>query len=104
MLDQQNLGQILPGKIIGQRSNAISDHDARKSAARVFRDLLRGGQRLKARLVPLGVALFGDEQDLHRFPLPYSTRASCLSFSMSFAAASFGVPVMNSVFLVFCGT
>ena len=36
--------------------------------------------------------------------LPQMTRASNFNFSTSFVAASFGVPVRNSVFFVFVGT
>jgi hypothetical protein len=43
-------------------------------------------------------------RNVSRLSILYSTRASCRSFSSNFVAASFGEPVMNSVFFVFCGT
>ena len=105
MLDEQHFLELIARQLIRQRRNAFADHDAGKRALRLLRDLLRRSQRLEADLVPLRFALFGDERRIFKFVrLRYSTRASCFNFSISFAAISFGWPVMNSVFFVFCGT
>ena len=105
VLDEQNFIELGRRKFAGQRRDAFADDDGSETALRFRGNLLRRGQRLKAGLVPLSFALFGDEENVHRLGgSAHSTRASCFNFSSSFAAASFGVPVRNSVFLVFTGT
>ena len=107
MFDEKDFVKLKCGQFIGERADAFADDHAEQASAPVCcGDLLRGGERFKAGLVPFAVALFGDEENIHRVRTcsPDSTRASCFSFSISFAAISFGVPVRNSVFLVFCGT
>ena len=100
VLDEKNFVELIGGEFVGERRDAFADDDGRERAFGLLRDLLRGGQSFKADFVPLAFALFGDEENFHG----YRTRASCLSFSISLAAISLGWPVMNSVFLVFCGT
>src|SRR3981189_1385665 len=96
--------KLFLGKFIRQRRNTLADRSGDQPAFRFVRDLLRRSQCLKAGLIPFSFALFGDEKNVHRSCRGYSTRASCFNFSSSFAAASFGVPVRNSVFLVLVGT
>src|SRR5208282_1723433 len=76
------------------------NHGRANGAGRCRGNLLRCHQRLETRVVPLALPLFGDNKDLHG----QITRASNFSFSTSLAAISLGVPVRNSVFLVFVGT
>ena len=105
VLDKQDFIELGCREFTGQRRDAFADDHGGQAALRFRGDLLRRSQRFKAGLVPLPFALFGDEENVHRrMGSGHSTRASCFNFSSSFAAASFGVPVRNSVFLVFTGT
>jgi hypothetical protein len=98
VFDEEHFVELKAGKFIRKRRHAFANHNGRERAACLLDDLLRGGEGFEADVAPFALALFGDEKNLHR------TRASCLSFSMSFAAISLGWPVINSVFFVFCGT
>ena len=102
VLDEEHFVELIAGEFVGERRDAFADDDGRKRSFGLLGDLLRGGQSLEADFVPLAFALLGDEKNFHGST--HSTRASWRSFSISFAATSFGEPVMNSVFLVFCGT
>src|SRR5262249_20582413 len=111
-------------QLVGQRTDSLANHQGGERALELGGDLLGCRHGFEARLVPLAFALFGDEENAHesleRFLASvamiavfgssaaagrrYKTRASNLSFSTSFAAASFGVPLRNSVFFALCGT
>ncbi len=101
MLDEQHFVELITGQIVRQGRNTFSDDHSRKAAFGLLSDLLRRHQRLEAGFVPLSFALLGNEQNFHGLD---GLRASWRSFSISLAAISLDDPVMNSVFLVFCGT
>jgi hypothetical protein len=99
MFHVEHFVELLRCEFVRKSGDAFADDEAGEAAASFRGDLLRCGECLEAGPVPLAIALLSDEQDLHP-----STRASNFSFSTSLAAASFGVPVSISVFLVFRGT
>ena len=66
MLDQQYFVEFGGGEFVGQCGDAFADDHGREAAAGLRGNLLRRGQRFKAGLVPLRVALFGNEKDIHR--------------------------------------
>src|ERR1700734_3114875 len=99
VFDQEDFVELIRRDFISERRDAFADDYGGERTLRLLHDLLRGGESLEAHFVPIAFALFRDEKNFHG----YSTRASCRNFSISFAAISLGWPVMNSVFLVFCG-
>ena len=132
MLDQEHFVELVGGDFVSERRDTFADDYGGERTFCLLHDLLRGGESFEADFVPLAFALFGDEKNFHCLTcilrneeqisrsarddrllgvitIPallgdsHRTRASCFSFSISFAATSFGWPVMNSVFLVFCG-
>ncbi len=100
MLHEQNFRDILRREFVRERRHAFADHGRADRARRRRGDLLRRHQRLEAGVVPLALPLLGNDEYFHG----QITRASNFSFSTNLAATSFGVPVRNSVFLVFVGT
>jgi len=53
------------GKLVCKRAHAFADYERADCARSVLGDLLRGGERLEARVVPLALALFGEDEDFH---------------------------------------
>jgi len=100
VLDQQNFRDVFRSQLVRERRNTLSNHQGADRARRVRGDFLRRRQRFKAGVVPLPLPLLGDDKNFHL----QITLASNFSFSTSFAATSFGVPVKYSVFFVFVGT
>src|SRR4029077_6605447 len=100
VFDLEDFGDVFGGEFVGECGYAFADDSGADRAGSVRRNLLGGRQSFKAGIVPLALAEFGDDEDFHG----QITRASNLSFSTSLVATSFGVPVRNSVFLVFVGT
>src|SRR5580692_7926955 len=65
VFDGEDFIELVGREVGGQRPDAFADYDARQRALGLLDDLLGGGQSFEADLVPLRVALFGDEQDFH---------------------------------------
>ena len=65
MLDEKNFLELVAGEFIGQRGDAFADYQAGERTAGLLGDLLRGGERLEAGLIPFAFALLGDEKNLH---------------------------------------
>ncbi len=65
VLNEQHFIELAGRKLAGQRRNAFADDHGSQAALRLRGNLLRGGQRFKAGLVPLCVALFGDQENVH---------------------------------------
>ena len=110
MFDEQNFGDIFGGDFVGKSGDAFADDQRGDGAAGVLRDLLRGGEGFEAGVVPLALALLGDDQNFHGLGatsncrlrgLPQITRASNFSFSTSLAATSFGSAGQEFGFLGF---
>src|SRR5579859_3035366 len=100
VIDGKNFGDGFGGEFFGKSANSLAKNCCDDTAVRCSGDLLRGGKRFEAGVVPLALAMLGDDEDFHA----QITLASNFSFSTSFAAISLGVPVRNSVFFVFTGT
>ena len=66
VFDQKNFVELVAGKLVAERGNALADDDAGERGFCLPGDLLRGGKRLKADFVPLSVALLGDQENFHR--------------------------------------
>src|SRR5262249_20190366 len=100
VLHQQNLSNILRCDLIRKSRNALAKYHSADGAQSLSGNVLRCRQRFKAGVVPLSLPMFSDDEDFH----DQITLASNFSFSTSFVAASFGVPVKNSVCFVLVGT
>src|SRR5579872_995865 len=65
IFDQQNFGDVLGRKIVGESGDAFANDERGDGAVRVFRDVLGGGERFEAGVVPSVLALFGDDESFH---------------------------------------
>src|SRR5260370_10450317 len=65
MLDEQHLGNVFRGELVGKPGDAFANHQSAHRAGGMLRKLLRSGERLEAGVVPLSLAVFGDDQDFH---------------------------------------
>src|ERR1039458_1483787 len=80
------LGELFPCQFRCQDVGALPEHDRAGGGVELRGQLLGGGQSFKRHAVPHTAALLHYDQDAHM------TRASNLSFSTSWAAASCGLP------------
>src|SRR6266849_1554667 len=76
MLDEQHLGNVFRGELVGKPGDAFANHQSAHRAGGILRDLLRRGERLEAGVVPLALAVFRDDQDFHFISLVLQTSAS----------------------------
>jgi hypothetical protein len=67
VLHLQDFGDIFRGEFGGEVINSFADYCGSDRAGKRLRDLLRGGEGFEAGVVPLALAVFGDDENLHCF-------------------------------------
>src|SRR5581483_2040954 len=90
--------ELLGCQLVCERIHALAGNCRGGCFAQTSCKLLRRRERLERHAVPRAAALFHNCQNA-----AHSTRTSNLSFSTSFDAASFALPLSNCVCLDFCG-
>jgi len=70
VLDEKDFVELIAGQLVGERGNAFANDCARKRRFCLPGNLLRRREGLEADLVPLGVALLGDEENFHDLEHP----------------------------------
>ena len=66
VFDEENFGHVFGREFVREAGNTFSNDQAADCAGRIRSNLLRGGERFEAGVVPLALALFGDDQNFHR--------------------------------------
>src|SRR5260221_1503137 len=92
VLTRQPLGNVFRREPPRQPRDAFANHKPAHRAGRIFRILLRGGERLEARVVPLSLPLFRDDQDLHVKSPALQTSVSPPIYSPLLSACRSGIP------------
>src|SRR5260370_3548902 len=74
MLNEQHLGNVFPCEFVSKPGHALADHQCAYRAGGILRNLLRCGQSLEARVAPLSLPLFRNDQDFHfKSPAPQTS-------------------------------
>jgi hypothetical protein len=65
VLDEQNFSNVFGGEFVSEGRDTFANDERGDGAAGVFRDVLRRCECFEAGVVPLVLALLGDDEDFH---------------------------------------